>query len=259
MPSVIAGRPTALPPSSRRQGVVTLIGMVALLVSPILQADPHLWAVRADGEPLAIVLSRFARTANVEVFSRTPLRENVTIDIENGDVDAILHHLLRNHSYIHRASPTKHELWILGEARARDLRYSAHALTSIESGREVTEDLVSRDLFSTDPRLRIETAVQLANGDEAGVPWLQQQLGDSDQRVRIAAIEALSSIGGDHATRLLGAALFDSDPVIQEFAANALADIGGVEAIAELRGAQNDPNDDLRELVADLINESELP
>lgn len=113
------------------------------------------------------------------------------------------------------------------------------------SNRELTaEELLAfreccRQLQSPTPRTRRRAAERLGDLGPAAFEPLRRALIDLDVEVQVAAVGAISRIGGSECHELLLVALESDQLKTRTAAANMLEEVGGVESIAPLIRAYN--------------------
>ncbi|NQU07131.1 MAG: HEAT repeat domain-containing protein [Candidatus Abyssubacteria bacterium] len=81
-------------------------------------------------------------------------------------------------------------------------------------------------LDNEDPVVRLAAIVELKGYGEAAVPSIGKALGDSDRKVKRAAIKALGDIGGERAVSALAEMRTDPDRIVRALAILALASAG---------------------------------
>jgi hypothetical protein len=113
----------------------------------------------------------------------------------------------------------------------------------------------SAALFDRDVSVREEAVRALGARGEPALPDLLRALFDQDRRVRGAAIEALTDVGGERALDVLAAAVHDTDARLRENLVYAVGRIGspGAETIVEMLAA--DPSDAVREAAVVVLAE----
>jgi HEAT repeats len=78
---------------------------------------------------------------------------------------------------------------------------------------------------------------------------------DPDRRVRKAAIDGLTALGGDESARALAIVQSDEDPRLRQDAVHALGEIGGATATRLVRQALLDENPAVRQAAAELLTQ----
>ena len=94
-----------------------------------------------------------------------------------------------------------------------------------------------------------------SQGDRQAVESLIQALGDDNQEVRRAAVDALARIGGPEVGQPLASSLGDDDPVIRLKAATELWKVGGEKAVETLIEALGDPSWEVQMAVATALGQ----
>lgn len=112
---------------------------------------------------------------------------------------------------------------------------------------------------STDPVVRREMLYLIADaGEVEDAALIGQSLYDPDSRVRKAAVEALTGIGGRSSADWMLVALGDPDPRIRRTAVEALGEIGGDTAKFLLQQSLLDADDNVREAAQQMLAEPGL-
>ena len=114
----------------------------------------------------------------------------------------------------------------------------------VAAGQALTD---SAELFDRNPATREEAVRRLGSHGESALADLLRALFDDDRRVRNAAIEALTDVGGDGALEVLRAAVHDSDPRLRENVVYAARRIGGQAAETVVEMLLADPSEAVRE------------
>jgi HEAT repeat protein len=127
------------------------------------------------------------------------------------------------------------------------------AIPEALAARQIPVD--SAALFDRNAAVREEAVRALGARGEPALPDLLRALFDQDRRVRRAAIEALTDVGGERALDVLAAAVHDTDARLRENVVYAAGRIGspGAETIVEMLSA--DPSDAVREAARVLLSE----
>ena len=113
----------------------------------------------------------------------------------------------------------------------------------------------SADLFDRNPSVREEAVRALGARGESALPDLLRALFDEDRRVRGAAVEALTDVGGDHAAEVLAAAVHDTDDHLREDVVYAARRIGGQRAKTVVELLLADPAEAVREAARVVFDE----
>ena len=98
-----------------------------------------------------------------------------------------------------------------------------------------------------------------ANDAHTALPVLQFALTDRDDGVRMAAIDALGTLGGDGAAKALTVALEDEDIWLRKEAIEALEANGGTQAIQSLGVALQDDDAAVRKRAVDALGRISSP
>ncbi len=113
-------------------------------------------------------------------------------------------------------------------------------------------------LLASDPLMREEAVRRLPGRNfEAEMPLVQLALADSDARVRLAAVDALTDLGPGAAAVATAVALGDVDTAVREQAVYVLGNLGGAVAIRGLLDVLADADESVREAAATLLAELE--
>lgn len=104
-------------------------------------------------------------------------------------------------------------------------------------------------------RLAAVTALTIVGGDQAAAALTTVALSDADSAVRQEAVYALGEIGGEGGFEVLKHALFDPDLSVREAAVDAFADIGGEKSALALAVVLKDADASLRAEVVDALGE----
>jgi HEAT repeat protein len=102
-------------------------------------------------------------------------------------------------------------------------------------------------LAHRDPRVREEAVRVLGTHGDRALGELLRALFDPDRRVRKAAVEALTDVGGARALEVLAAAVHDADARLRENVAYAAGRIGGRGAAPVVELLLADPVEAVRE------------
>lgn len=102
-------------------------------------------------------------------------------------------------------------------------------------------------------------AIAEAEDPQVALPLVRFALTDRDEDVRLAAVEALATIGGEGAAEALEIALRDPESWVREGAIETLEAIGGDRAAQSLAVALQDEDADLREQAVDALGEIGSP
>jgi HEAT repeat protein len=120
-------------------------------------------------------------------------------------------------------------------------------------------DLAKQLQESADPEVRRETLYLIADeGEVEDAALVGQALYDPDSKVRMAAVEALTGIGGESSADWMLVALGDPEPGVRRTAVEALGDIGGDTAEFLLRQALFDADAGVREAAEQMLAEQPI-
>ncbi len=125
-------------------------------------------------------------------------------------------------------------------------------LAALRRGTPQEREQAAADLGQSVPDNRADSAAATVRALAAG-------LADSDQQVRLAAVESLGAIGGDAAVHALEVSLRDLEPRVREAAVDALGDIGTAAALTLLERARADEVDYVREAADEAIERRRVP
>jgi HEAT repeat protein len=133
--------------------------------------------------------------------------------------------------------------------------------SSAEPAKEVSATVPQLEMLkgSAAPEVRREVLYLIADaGEVEDAALIGQSLYDPDSRVRKAAVEALTGIGGQSAADWMLVALGDPDPRIRRTAVEALGEIGGDTAKFLLQQSLLDVDDSVREAAQQMLSEQGL-
>lgn len=136
----------------------------------------------------------------------------------------------------------------------------ADKLTAIRELRRLgsTEAIqtLSVALGDADERVRRAAmeALSSVSGDDAAAA-IGSLSADIDPRVRADATLSLAMVGGDSATEYVKLALRDPDPIVRIAAINSLSDMGDDYSVSVIQQALQDPDEAVRERAIEVIDE----
>lgn len=200
---------------------------------------------------LGDVLDEIAQQSGLLLKGHRSLADKVTVKFEQLPVEQALHLILRGQSYgmfSRRAPPSgvgaarvQRELWIFPQHEGPRVE-AAPVESDGEHASSATSDIAAllAVLETSDDAWEKEDAIlALAESGRRDIvlPMSHRALADEDQSVRLTAVYALATIGGDEAAEALILALEDSDDAVRQQAVEALGEIGGEKATALLHFA----------------------
>ena len=224
-----------------------------------VSVEGGLVSVIADNVPVEFVVRDIADKADLRLVQHGAVDRDVTISIDQQSLPDVLHEILGNDSYqLYQAvsgeddSGSGHAvpgvLWIFSRGSAFAPAATAFLETVVLQGDYAEKKEAIRELR----RLATPNAVQT----------LSVALGDDDPRVRDAAMEALSSIGGEEAQSAIASALMADEARARASAAQAMAMTGGNSAVDYLSTTLDDEDARVRisiiESLADLGDDKSL-
>jgi HEAT repeat protein len=242
--------------TSNRTWLVPLWAGLLLLGGPVLsgaadqgvgelrvQLDGGLVSVTATEVPLEVVVREIAVKADLRLIQHVVLDRPVSLSIDRQALPDVLDRLLANDSYqLYRravgdggadsGASIPGMLWIFAEGAAP----APEAMLFFEG--VILKGTVGQKKEAIRELRRVATI--------AAVQTLSVALGDDDERVRKAAMEALSAIGGDEALAAIASASADDDPHLRARAAQALSAAGGRSAADYLALALHDEDPRVR-------------
>ena len=221
---------------------------------------------------LSDLLKEIARKSGLALEGQASLTERVTAQFQQMRLDEALRVVLDGQSYALEYSlvaPAGGGVTRV-PTRLRIFQGGGSGASSGPGGRELEENL---DNTSIDlPRLAsvLEGADDVdglfdkwdaiealgeSEPSEGGLPLLRFALADQDEDVRLAAVEALATFGGEGAAAALEIALRDQEDSIREEAIDALEAVGGERAEQSLAIALQDKDAFLREQAVEALGE----
>ena len=252
---------------NRRTRLVPLWAGLLLLGSPVLfgapvhtsgelqvQVDGSLVSVIANQVPLEVVVREIAVKTGVRLIQQVALDRSVSVSMDRLPLRKVLSRLLSDDSYqlyqrvdgegdenIVRSIPGM--LWIFAQGTAPAPEAMLFFEGVILKGTVGEKKEAIRELRR--------------QGTVAAVRTLSVALGDADERVRNAAMEALSKIGGDEALAAIASASAEDDPLLRARAAQALSAAGGHSAADYLTLALRDEDPRVRAAAVASLGELE--
>ncbi len=222
--------------------------------------------VKARDVSVRAVLQEVARQSDCAIVSHEPLDERVTLDFQRLPLPEALARILRDQSFVLRAStgsPSDHrKLWVLSKGLGGE--YVSHLVPpavyfeDLDALRtEESMGSLSLALADADANVRVDAVSTLADarGDESAAGLAAAALSDGVSSVREEAVYALGEIGGAIALRALKQALLDPDDDVREAAIEAFANLGGDESAMALAVALIDSDVSVRAAAVDALGE----
>jgi hypothetical protein len=114
-------------------------------------------------------------------------------------------------------------------------------------------------IADADPERRLAAVTLLGSSEDPAVlPTLAQALSDEDDEVRLAAIQSLSDFTGEAPVELLSKVVAEDPSADNRYEAlQALSDVGGEHATNAIQRALNDPDEDVRALAEGMVEDTE--
>ena len=226
-------------------------------------------SVQVRDAPLNVVLDEIARQTGLIIEGHVAIDSRIAIDFEQLGLEAALRQILEGQSYAleyalkaipgagenirvpHRLRIFPNDLDVLARSWSPDDTADAGVDGNTIDAQKVRAVLESSD----DPWDREDAVDALAESGQphVAVPLITVALIDRDEDVRLAAIEALATLGGDAAAEALQIALRDEESMIREAAIETLEALGGDQAVQSLAVALHDTDADLRERAVDAL------
>lgn len=247
------------------------------LADTVVKLDNGLLSIDARAVRLDAVLVGVASKAGFALELDEPLRELVTIRLENAPLRKGIERLLRGRSFVLRYAPpqglsdaTANRLWVfaggtvvasLPAAENGDSPQPEPARTRLDGVAALAEGdtrafaaALAPDIADESLAVRLEAVYALGEiGDPGSLALLELALADSDVRVRSEAIDALVEVGGEASAKALAIVLADPEPGLREDAVYALGELGGETAKRLLRNAAHDSDEIVREAAQDML------
>jgi len=261
-------------------GVAAVVGSQSTLLAHIeIQVDAGLLSLEAQDSALVDVVKAISERAGFETVLVGQIAGQVTSSFSRVPVPEALERLLSGIDHVVLYARADEEgtarvvsqLWLLGmsgepgddpigvaEGGTRAVvppdtggkERSEHLLRLTREGAtdEVLDTLGNALRWDREPLVRTRAAMALGKlGDGRAVPALEFALADEHRSVRLQAIQALSQIGDEAATLVLGDVLLHGEGTKQRIlAARSLWRHDTEVARAFLAEAANDPNEQVR-------------
>jgi hypothetical protein len=220
--------------------------------------DGHV-SVSARDMPLGTILEEIAHQNAFIVSSQQPLDERVTLEMDRLPLRVAMKRLLPGRSFILQvgqqadasdAPPGK--LWIFSHALVgSDIGLSMEPL---DADRAIEHAKLA--LADSDARVRLKAVAALSRVDAAQALSMlsASALNDGNSAVRQEAVFALSEAGKAD-MQIFKRTLTDSDAKVREATIEALAKIGGEESAHALAMAMNDDDASLRQEAVNALGE----
>ena len=241
----------------------------------VVEVAHRLVTVQVRDAPLSEVLDEIARQTGLTIEGHAAIDSRMTIDLEQIRLEAALRLILEGQSYAVEfaleAIPDKGE-HIRVPQRLRispdDPDVAARSWSPDDvadaglDGNTIDPTKIRAVLESSDDPWDREDAVEaLAESGQphVAVPLITVALIDRNEDVRLAAVEALATLGGDAAAKALQTALRDEESTIREAAIETLEALGGEQAARSLAVALQDTDADLRERAVDALGNIASP
>ena len=209
-------------------------------------------SVQVRDAPLNVVLDEIARQTGLRIEGHASIADRITIELDQVGLAEALRLILDDQRYVleyaFEALPDAAE-HVRVPQRVRIFPDDADA--PARSGSVNDDDTAEAGLdgdtidvwqmravleSADDPWDREDAVEALAESEQpdVAVPLLRMALADRDEYVRLSAVEALATLGGDGAAAALEMALRDTESVIRKEAIETLEAIGGGSGHAEL-------------------------
>lgn len=234
-------------------------------------------SVHVRDAPLSLVLDEIARQTGLRIEGHASIAGRITIDLDQLSVAEALRLILDDQryalEYALEAHPDDGET-VRVPHRLRIFQDEAdlHARSGSVDDDDTAEAGLDEDTIDVwrmravlesadDPWEREDAVEALAESEQPdiAVPSLRMALADRDKYVRLSAVEALATLGGDGAADALELALRDEHSVIREEAIETLEAIGGDRAVRSLTVALHDDNAGLRRRAVDALGHIASP
>ncbi len=241
----------------------------------VVEVANRLVTVQVRSAPLNEVLDEIARQTGLIIEGHVAIDSRIAIDLEQLGLEAALRQILEGQSYAleyalkaipgagenirvpHRLRIFPNDLDVPARSWSPDDTTDAGVDGNTIDAQKVRAVLESSD----DPWDREDAVDALAESGQphVAVPLITVALIDRDEDVRLAAIEALATLGGDAAAEALQIALRDEESMIREAAIETLEALGGDQAVQSLAVALHDTDADLRERAVDALGNIASP
>lgn len=283
---------TAFGAASRGHGVRVTLGIA--VVAAFMLVSVSLWALTAEpGQVQSVhvvavvdglvtvhvrdallseVLDEIAGQTGLRIEGHASMADRITIELDQLSLEDALRLILDDQRYalyyVREALPDGETVRVPqrlrifpdeADVRARSGSVDDTAEASLDADTIEASKMRTVLKSSDDPWDREDAVEALAESEQpdVAVPLLRVALTDRDEYVRLAAIEALATLGGDRAVEALEMALRDKDVVIREEAIETLEAIGGEQAARSLTVALQDAH--LREQAVDALGNIASP
>ena len=234
-------------------------------------------SVQVRDAPLNVVLDEIARQTGLRIEGHASIADRITIELDQVGLAEALRLILDDQRYVleyaFEALPDAAE-HVRVPQRVRIFPDDADA--PARSGSVNDDDTAEAGLdgdtidvwqmravleSADDPWDREDAVEALAESEQpdVAVPLLRMALADRDEYVRLSAVEALATLGGDGAAAALEMALRDTESVIRKEAIETLEAIGGDQATRSLTVALQDADADLRRRAVDALGNMASP
>lgn len=238
-------RPTS-PASSRSRPLqlgLLLVGSLTFFLAGAPRAEEtgcDSLSFSAQDVPLQEILDELAETCNLRLMQQTTINRHVNIEVEGKTLAELLNDVLQtNDSYLLFLPPAE-----FVDSQGRGVPGTLWVFDA-GNGKHYAMDFFETVLLRGSIGEKKQAIRQLRiDGTVPAVQALSFALGDGDQRIRDAAVEALAAIGSDEALAALGGMSGTDMPLDRAAAARAIAASGNVSAGAYLDRALVD--DDVR-------------
>ena len=241
----------------------------------VVEVAHRLVTVQVRDAPLSEVLDQIARQTGLVIEGHATIDSRITIDLEQLGLEAALHLILEGQSYalefaLETIPDERDNVRVPQRLRIfpDDLDVPARSWSPDDTadagldGDTIDAPKIRAILESSDdPWDRGDAVEALAESEQphVAVPLIKVALIDRDEDVRLAAVEALATLGGDGAAEALQTALRDEESTIREAAIETLEALGGDQAARSLAVALHDTDADLRERAVDALGNIASP
>lgn len=202
-------------------------------VEPVrFDAAHNTLSVDIERAPVGTVMQSVADKAGFELQFGADPQSPVSAKFDDLPLPQALKLLLGSISFVLLYDTPETGPRVLREVRV----YSTTTGTSATPNVEVNEEWIIDQLVDQDPGKRVNAVRMTARLPEDVAARLLEQVLDSDEevRVRMAAVEELTSIGGDDAIYGLEVGLNDDDVDVRAQVVRGLSRLGGEQAVMAL-------------------------
>ena len=241
----------------------------------VVEVAHRLVTMQVRNASLSEVLDEIARQTGLVIEGHATVDSRITIDLEQLDLEAALRLILEGQSYalefaLETIPDERDNVRVPQRLRifpddpdvaARSWSPDDAADAGLD-GHTIDPTKIRAILESSDdPWDRGDAVEALAESEQphVAVPLITVALIDRDEDVRLAAVEALATLGGDGAAEALQTALRDEESTIREAAIETLEALGGDQAARSLAVALHDTDADLRERAVDALGNIASP